>query len=328
MTQFLTALQDEDSGRAYRTYAGISMDHIPSEGTFSNFRSRISEKRYNEIFHVLVDIFHQLEMITFNILSVDGTLYPTWARYRGCCYFCKECKSIKVTQVIEKVRSRIIYRLNNLSNYNLGDECRVYTECPSDRFPEDIKKPKVELFAFKLSFCDGEPSKEQKNTACLFGVENELAKQHLCINTIRSNVTHIDPLNGSITISCPKLPKDTDAKVGVRRDTKNPDKKQKVFGYNAVFSTSVELHLGIELPVAVNNIAGNAEEADLLIENSDQIFDHHQCEVKIVIADSKYDAIKNYEYVRGKGAIAIIDYNVRRENVKKDALLITRCSSF
>ena len=81
--------------------------------------------------------------------------------------------------VIENVRNRILYWLNNLSNNNLGTECRVYTECPSERFPEDVKKPKVELFAFRLAFCDGEPSYEQKNTAIIFGLEEELSKQHL-----------------------------------------------------------------------------------------------------------------------------------------------------
>ena len=86
---FLSVLHDNDRGRNYRSYAGISMDNIPSPGTFSNLRvDHIGETRYNEIFHVLVDIFHQLEMITFNILSVTGTLYPSRAKYRGCCYFC------------------------------------------------------------------------------------------------------------------------------------------------------------------------------------------------------------------------------------------------
>ena len=52
-----------------------SEDNIPCEGTFLIFRERLGEKLYNEIFHVLVHIFHQLEMITFNILAHDGTLY-------------------------------------------------------------------------------------------------------------------------------------------------------------------------------------------------------------------------------------------------------------
>ncbi len=45
-----------------------------------------------------------------------------------------------------------------------------------------------------------------------------------------------------MTICCPKLPKDTDARIGVRRNPKNPDKKEKIFGYNLVLSTSVELN--------------------------------------------------------------------------------------
>ena len=297
MSDFLDILHDKDQGRGYRSYAGISMGDIPSEGTFSIFRNRIGETLYNEIFHVLVDIFRQLQLITFRIISVDGSLYHIWARYKGCTYFDSQCSSICVRDVIDKVKRSIIYRLENMSENNLGSECRVYTECPSTRFPQDVKKPKVELFAFRLAFCDGQPTKEQQNTAALFGVKEQLDKQNLCIQTIRSNVVHIDPLNGSITIRCPKLPKDTDAKIGVRRDPQNPDKKEKVFGYNAILSTSVELHLGIELPVAVSNIAGNAEEADFLIQNTDQIFNHHACEVKILIADSKYDALKNYEYV-------------------------------
>ena len=139
-------------------------------------------------------------MITFNILALDGTLYPTWARYKGCTYFCDECKCIKVENVIGKIKNRILYRLNNLSNNNLGSEVRVYTECPDHRFPKDVKKPKIELFAFKLAFADGELTNEQRNTAILFGVEDELEKQRLCLQTFRSNVSSINLDDGSITI--------------------------------------------------------------------------------------------------------------------------------
>jgi hypothetical protein len=321
MCKFLEVLHDKDRGRAYRTYGGISMDCIPCEGTFSNFRARLGENLYNEIFHILVDIFHKLEMISFKILAHDGTLYPTWARYKGCTYFCDHCAAISVEDVLGKVRNRILYRLNNLSNNNLGSEARVYTECPSDRFPEDVKKPKIELFAFRLAFSDGELTDEQKNTALLFGVDEELEKQHLCIQTIRSNVTDINPDDGSVSICCPRLPKDTDARIGVRRDPKNPDRKQKIFGYNAVLSTSVEIHLGIELPVAITNIAGNADEGSQIITNKEQVNKHHVCQVKVDIADAKYDIINNYNYIRGKGSIPIIDYNPRNEDLSKHNLL-------
>jgi hypothetical protein len=320
LSKFLELLRDKDRGRVYRSHAGI-LDNIPCEATFSIFRARLGENLYNHIFHVLVNIFHQLEMITFNILAHDGTLYPSWARYKGCTYFCDQCDCITVDDVIDKVKHRILYRLNKLSEGNLGSEIRVYEDCHSDRFPEDVKKPRIELFAFKLAFADGQPSEEQKNTAILFGVEKELEKHQLCINTLRSSVSDINFDDGSMTMCCPKLPKDTDAKIGVRRDPQNPNKKQKIFGYNMVLSTSVELHLKIELPVAATNIAGNADEGSQIITNDDQIDRHHHCHVSIDIADAKYDITKNYEYIRAKGSIPIIDYNRRNEDLSRQALI-------
>jgi hypothetical protein len=327
MSQFLKIIRDKERGRAYRKYAGIFNHQIPCEATFSNFRARLRGNLYNDIFHVLVDIFRQLEMISFKILAHDGTLYPTWARYKGCTYFCDQCHAITVPDVIDKVKNRILYRLNNLADNNLGSEIRVHAPCPSDRFPEkdkngkEIKRPRIELFACRLAFADGELSEEQKNTAILFGVEDELRKQNLCIQTIRSNVSTINFEDGSVTISCPKLPKDIDARIGVRRNPKNPNKKEKIFGYNLVLSTSVEVQLKIELPVAVTNIAGNAEEGSQIIQNKEQVHNHHEADVKIDIADAKYDIINNYKYIRGKGSIPIIDYNRRREDLSKTAIL-------
>lgn len=103
MSRFCQVLRDDDRGRSYHKLCGIDSDNIPCEATFSNFKIRITAARYNEIFHVLVGIFKQLEMITFQILAHDGTLYPTWARYKGCTYFCAQCSCITVEDVIEKV---------------------------------------------------------------------------------------------------------------------------------------------------------------------------------------------------------------------------------
>ena len=319
MNAFLTVLRDEKRGSEYRRYAGIT-ENIPSEGTFSNFRKRLGEKRYNNIFHVLVGIFHDLEMITFKITSHDGTLYPSWARYKGCTYFCDECSKITVPNVIEKGRQRILYRLDHMPKNGMGTDIRVYADCPSDRFPEDVEKPKIELFSFRLAFSNGEPTQEQINTATLFGVKDELDRQKLCIQTISSNLTEIDS-DGAMIMSCSKLPKDTDARIGVRRHPLYPDKKEKIFGYNAIISTSVEPQLGIELPVAVSNIAGNAEEGSYLEINREQINEHHNCKPAVDLADSKYDIISNYDYIREHGAIPIIDYNPRNEKLNRDDLL-------
>lgn len=321
MSRFCKVLRDKDRGRSYRQMAGIKNDLIPCEATFSNFRARVGPGRYNAIFHVLVDIFYQLGMISFNVLAHDGTLYPTWANYKGCTYFCNQCAAITVHDVIGKIKNRILYRLNNMAENNLGSEIRVYADCPSTRFPENVKKPKIELFAFKLAVSDGELTSEQKNTAILFGVDKILEQQQLSIHTLRSNVTNINFDEQTVTIRCPRLPKDTDARIGVRRNPQNPDKKQKIFGYNLVLTTSVEILLKIELPVAVTNIAGNAEEGSQIITNKKQIENHHsEAQVNADLADAKYDIIQNYDYIRGKGSIPIIDYNPRNENLSKEVM--------
>ena len=139
----------------------------------------------------------------------------------------------------------------------------------------------------------------------LFGVA-ELDKHDLFIDIIRSNITDINLESGDVILRCPKIPKDTDAKVGVRRNPKN-GRKQKIFGYNLVLSTSVEPDLKLELPVAATNISGNGEEGKIIINNTEQINTHHSCETKIDIADAKYDIIDNYTRLRANGSIPIID---------------------
>ena len=88
-----------------------------------------------------------------------------------------------------------------------------------------------------------------------------------------------------------------------------------------MLSTSVELNLKLELPVAATNIAGNGEEGKKIITNTKQIRSHHDCRTKIDIADAKYDIIKNYTCLRKNGSIPIIDYNKRNEKLTADALM-------
>ncbi len=320
MDRFLEVLRDKDRGRAYRRYAGIC-GHIPTKGTFSNFKARLGESLYNEIFHELVDIFRQLQMITFIIVAHDGTLFPTRARYKGCTWFSDDCSCIDVHDIVSRVKRQIMYRLNNLNKINLDKAFRIKSECPYVPEGKIMKKPpKVEVLSIKLGFIDGKPSQNQINTAMLFGVKEELDKHKMAINVIRSNLFEIDPCEGHAKFRCPKIPKDTDARIGVRRDPKNANKKQKIFGYNLVLSTSVELDLKLELPVAATNIAGNGEEGKKIITNTEQIKAHHDCQTKIDIADAKYDIIKNYTCLRNNGSIPIIDYNRRNEKITSEAL--------
>lgn len=110
-------------------------------------------------------------------------------------------------------------------------------------------------------------------------------------------------LRGVGSASTSRRPFDTDARIGVRRNPQNPNRKEKIFGFNAVIDTSIELSLGIELPVACTTIAGNAEEGRHFITNREQILEHHGKTSKIDLADAKYDEHNNYKFSRSHNSI-------------------------
>jgi len=320
MDKFLEVLRDKDRGRAYRTYAGINDKDIPTKGTLSNFKARIGCDVFNKIFHTLVEIFYRLEMVTFNIIAHDGTLFPSRARYKGCTWFSDKCSCVAVNNVIGRVKKQIMYRLNNLNKVNIDKAFTVKCDCPYVPEEKEYKKnPRFEVLCLKLKNIDEKPTIRQNQTAMLFDVKQELDKHNLFIDTIRSNIADINLETGDVILRCPKIPKDTDAKIGVRRNPKN-GRKQKIFGYNLVLSTSVEPDLKLELPVAATNIAGNGEEGKIIINNSEQIKTHHSCKTKVDIADAKYDIIDNYTCLRKNGSIPIIDYNKRNEKLTSQAL--------
>jgi len=323
MKAFVEMLRDGDRGRHYRLYAGINFENIPCEATFTNFKDRLGEDLYNQIFHVLVEIAELLGFLSYKIIATDGTLFPTNARYKGCTWFDKECKCVEFVGIIDNVRRRVLYRLNHLDRKSLFKDMRVKVECPSQRFPDHAKipRPKVEI----LSLCLREADPEKPSIFNqIFGVKEELQKAGLDLVVKRGIFTEIilgdSAKTDSFFFRCPKMPHDPDARIGVRRNPKNPDRKEKIFGFNAIIDTSIELDLGIELPVACTTIAGNGEEGRHFITNNIQIMHHHGKASKIHIADAKYDETNNYNFSRSQGAIPIIDYNPRSENLSPDTL--------
>ena len=314
---FLSTVRDEEKGKHYRLYAGISCYHIPCEADFTHLKDRLGETLYIEISQALVEIVRLLGLLSFAILSTDGTLFPSYSHYKGCTYFCEQCQSIEFKGLIENVRRRILYKLQDPKRLALSREIKVRVDCPSTRFPQEIPKPKVELLTLSLKIADpGKPNPFNK----IFGVDEELKSHGLdvSIRKIHFHSIDIDQID-SFFFRCPKLPSDMEARIGVRRNPKNPDKVEKVFGYNAILTTSIELSLGLELPVGCLTISGNAEEGNQFIPLKEQLSSHHP-NTKIDVADAKYDELHNYQFTRATGSIPLIDYNIRNEDVSLEGL--------
>jgi len=324
---FCEILRDPVRGQSYRGFAGLQQDRIPCRATFTNFRARLGEDRYEEIFHALVTLVEKLGLLTYNILATDGTLYPSAARYRGCCCFNDSCASITVDNVAQKVRDRVLRRIEDPAEIVPGKECRVRTECPNPKFPVGVKRPKITILSFTLENASEELTAVDSNNLKFFRVEEPLSKHGLVLRFRESNVHAIsvssiisEPSN-SFRFRCPKLPYDRDARIGVRRLPSNLDKVEKIFGYDAVITTSIEPQWGIELPVGCRTIAGNAEEGNQFIPLQEEICGFHPAHPRIHLLDAKYDELDNYDFARTQGAVPLIDYNPRNEKITREALL-------
>ena len=271
MKAFCLSLHDKLNGHSYRTYAGIYEHRIPSESDFSNFPKRIGENRYNAIFHVLIDILKLLDIITARILSHDGTLVHSFARYRGCNYACKDCLNIPVSRdIISQTRYNILKLLQDPDNIPLGKEKRAFVKCPRiDSLPKHVNPHSIEILAYKLVPFDSQLINDKDQTAKFLGLEKELSDLNLSLIPLRSNISciNLDLINNPVFVNCPKVPADLDAKIGYRRSKFNPNKNEKVFGFETLISTSIEPELGIELPVACVSFPGNQSDGSHFINS-------------------------------------------------------------
>lgn len=219
MKSFVEVIRDRERGRHYRLYAGISFEESPCEATFTNFKDRLGEDLYNQIFHVLVEIAELLGFLSYKIIATDGTLFPTNARYKGCTWFEKECNCVEFIGIIDKIHRRVLYRLNSPNRKSLFKELRVKIECPSKRFPinPNIKRPKVEVIALCLQEADPEKPSIFNQT---FGLKEELQQAGLDPVVKRGVFTEIvlkdSAKTDSFSFRCPKMPHDLDARIGVR----------------------------------------------------------------------------------------------------------------
>jgi len=316
LSNFICCLHDKDKGRCYRTYAGICDDRIPCEADFSHFKKLIGPEKFDEIFHVLVEIVKRVGLITGKILSYDGTLFPTFANYKGCNYVCEECRSIPLKEdFLKSLRYRIIDSLNHPSKITLGKERRSFARCPKDDLPPSVKKrPTFRALSFSLVPHE-EEQKEQKPSelAHILGLEKRLSEKGLYLKLLSSSISRID-LTGDeplVYVSCPKIPADLEAKIGYKRANYNPNKKVAV----AMITTNVELEIGLELPIGCASSPADDLDGSYLIAEREKLIQKHGFLPYFDIGDCGFDIKKVFDHIRSTSSIPIIDYNQRNEKI-------------
>jgi hypothetical protein len=324
MKDFCKILHDRFNGHSFRVYAGISEARIPCEADFSNFRVRLTETRYQRIFAILVELLRLLDLVSARVISHDGTLVPTFAKYRGCNYATSECANIRISgDFITKTRARILRLLETPGSAPIGKEMRSYAKCPKGTLPNDVKPPSIQVCAYKLLPFNPEVLDEKDQTSKLFGLEDELKEHNLILVPIRSNVSKIEVnlRDNPVYVRCPRMPYDLDARVGYRRSKYNPDKKEHIFGYQVIISTAIEPETGLEIPVACLSKPGSAHDGNYFIHLKEQIkWQHPYFRTCLDIGDCGFDETENYNYARAEGSIPIFDYNIRSEKLTQEVL--------
>ncbi|MFQ6066552.1 MAG: hypothetical protein ACE5K3_04650 [bacterium] len=260
-------------------------------------------------------IVKRVGLVSGKILSYDGTLFPTFANYKGCNYASEECKSIPLKEdFLKTLRYRIIDLLNHPSKIALGKERRSFAICPKDDLPPCVKKWPTFV---ALSFCFLLKEKDQKKSelAYILGLEKRLSQQGLYLKLLSSCISKIDLTKDEplIYVNCPRVPADLEAKIGYKRSNHNPNKKVKVFGYQAMITTNVELEIGLELPVGCITSPADKLDGSYLIPEREKLIKEHGFLPYFDIGDPGFDVEKNFHHIRSTSSIPVIDYNKRGE---------------
>ena len=248
-------------------------------------------------------------------MSTDGQLEPSYARYQGCTYACEGCEAFK---------------LRDADRQALGEQLqsgaqRLQLTCP---FPDVVAKvhevtakkgrPKVPTVAVLEieTVPENTASRPQRqHIANLLGLRQDE------VPSLRIKWCHLSQsTNGELIGSCPTMPSDLEAKIGVHVDNKNPDKQEEVFGYLHLKTTDLHPELGLELPVGNSTYPGNTKEGNACIAHRSQLAVPVRPGQK-QLGDAAYDLISNYEWLHDRGAIAVFDYNRRNEHVDETSLL-------
>jgi hypothetical protein len=311
---FCANLRQADTGRRYRLIAGLP-DHVPGEEDLSNFRSRIGAEAIEATLAVVVELFRTFGLITGERLSTDGQLEPSSSRSKGCASACRNCQALPLDAAARQALGEPLQ----------SGARRLQLSCP---FPDVVEKvrqatgkrgtptdPTVALLELEHVPKDQASHQDRQQVAALRGLpHDQLPELRLTWCRLRQGP------QGELLASCPKVPADLEANVGYHSDTKEPARKERLFGSLHQKTTDLHQELGLELPLGNTTSPANADEGTHFIA--------HRAALalpllagQVQLGDAASDVTTNYQWIREQGGIPVFDDNPRREDLSAEALL-------
>ena len=312
--RFCTDLHQADKGRRYRELAGLH-EAIPGEDDLSNFRDRVGVEAIEATMAVLVELFRTFGLIKGELLSTDGQLEPSYARYRGCAYACQGCQQFSVD---EASRQELCHQLQSGAK-------RLQLLCPFPTVVDKVRQataktdkphdPKVTLLEIKEVPPGPAANLDRQQVATLLGLPEDE------VPALRLQGCHLSRgPQGALLGRCPKVPSDLEARVGYHIDTKDPSQKERVFGYLHQKTIDINWELGLTLPLGNSTYPADVKEGTHFIDQRATLAVPVLLG-QVQLGDSAYDIIANYHWIHDRGGIAVFDYNPRNEHLDPESLV-------
>jgi hypothetical protein len=176
------------------------------------------------------------------------------------------------------------------------------------------KDPKVALLAIETVPEDQASTAQRHHVATLRGLGQDEGPPFCSTWCHLSQGPH-----GALVGSCPKMPSDLEAKIGVHVDTKHPDKQEEIFGSVHRKTTDLNPELTLALPIGNSTDPANAKEGTGFIPHRSTLAVPVQ-PGQIQLGDSANAMTANYEWLHQRGAIAVFASNRGNEHVDEPSL--------
>ena len=307
-------LHQADKGRRYREVAGLH-DHVPGQADCCHLRSRVGDEVVHKTLAVMVELLSTFGLITGELLSPDGQLAPTYARYTGCPYACEDCQQFPVDEAGQQALRDQVH----------SGAKRLQLPCPFPEVRDTVREttarkgnprdPKVALLEIE-NVPDGAASNaDRQQVATLLGLPADQ------VPPLRLPGCHVRQTpQGALVGSGPTVPADLEAKVGDHVDTKNPSKQEAVFGYVHLTTTDVNRALGLALPLGNSTSPAHANEGPTCIA-------HRAARAvpvlpgQVHLGDAANDVTANDHWLHDQGGIAVFASNPRNEHLDAASLV-------
>ena len=308
-------LRQQDKGRRSREMAGLHTS-IPGEDDLSDFRRRVDAAAIEAALAVLVGLFRDFGLMQGALLSTDGQLELSYARFKGCAYSCQDCQRLPVDEA---------------SRHELGRQLqagakRLELRCP---FPEVVQKvlqattkkgtPREPIDGAPGDRACARPTDSQPDGRPQLSERLSLPLDQL--SPVRLQWSHLTKdSQGELWARRPKVPSDLEARVGYHIDTKDPPHTERVFGYLHQTTTHIDIERGLAFPVGTSTYPANvAEGSHFQAHRATRAIPFRPQQVEL--ADAGDDVVDHDQGIRDRQGIPIIASHPRHEDRSPEGLL-------